>query len=261
MSDLKTPLLETRGLVKSFGGLLATDHVSLAVGNLQTHALIGPNGAGKSTLIGQLCGEILPDQGEILLNGASITRAPVHVRARQGLGRSYQITQVCRDFSALENVMLAAAASQLKSGKPSPQLGFWRPFRQDQRLRQTALHTLETVGLVADAHLSVAAMAHGQHRQLELAMALSLDPKILLLDEPLAGMSSSESQVMVELLFKLKSRYPILLVEHDMGAVFALADQISVLVYGKVIAQGNPKDIKANPDVRNAYLGDEELVA
>ncbi len=258
---MNAPLLETRALVKRFGGLLATDHVSICVNGLQTHALIGPNGAGKSTLIGQLCGEILPDEGEILLGGEPITNAPVHVRARKGLGRSYQITQVCRDFSAIENVMMAAAGSELKANKHGRQTAFWRPFRQEKHLLAAAEHALETVGLMAAANSPVAAMAHGQLRQLELAMALSLDPKILLLDEPLAGMSSSESQVMVELLLKLKSRYPILLVEHDMSAVFALADQISVLVYGKVIAEGSPQQIKANPDVRSAYLGDEELVA
>ncbi len=254
-------MLETRGLVKHFGGLLATDHVSLSVEALQTHALIGPNGAGKSTLIGQLCGEISPDEGDILLNGEVVTRAPVHVRARNGLGRSYQITQVCRDFSALENVMMASAAGARSIENASARFGFWRPFRQEQRLRQSAEEALLTVGLIAEADTPVAIMAHGQHRQLELAMALSLNPKILLLDEPLAGMSSSESHIMVELLQKLKSRYPILLVEHDMGAVFMLADRISVLVYGKVIASGSPQAIKADPQVRQAYLGDEALVA
>ncbi len=254
-------MLETRRLVKRFGGLLATDQVSLSVKDLQTHALIGPNGAGKSTLIGQLCGEITPDEGEILLDGEVVTRSPVHVRARQGLGRSYQITQVCRDFSALENVMMARAAGVRRFERPSARFGFWRPFQHEKALRDSAEEALHSVGLSADANTPVAVMAHGQHRQLELAMALSLNPKILLLDEPLAGMSSSESEIMIELLRTLKTRYPILLVEHDMGAVFALADTISVLVYGKVIASGTARDIKSNPQVRSAYLGDEELVA
>lgn len=250
-------LLETRSLSKRFGGLLATDKVSISVAPLQTHALIGPNGAGKTTLIGQLSGELLPDEGQILLDGQDVTRDPVHQRTRKGLGRSYQITQVFREFDALENVMMAVLGRQAVAQRSST-LGFWQPFRSEGLIREDAQQALEVVGLARDAHTPVGVLAHGQHRQLELAMALALRPKILLLDEPLAGMSSSESETMIELLARLKRQYPMLLVEHDMGAVFSLADQISVLVYGKVIASGTADDIRANPDVRAAYLGDEQ---
>lgn len=249
-------LLETRSLSKRFGGLLATDKVSISVAPLQTHALIGPNGAGKTTLIGQLSGELLPDEGQVLLDGQDVTHDPVYQRTRKGLGRSYQITQVFREFDALENVMMAVLAHQAVVQGRSP-IGFWQPFRSERLLRDEAQQALETVGLAADANTLVGVLAHGQHRQLELAMALALKPKILLLDEPLAGMSSSESETMVALLARLKSQYPMLLIEHDMGAVFSLADQISVLVYGKIIASGTADEIRANPDVRAAYLGDE----
>jgi len=250
-----TPVLETRGLVKRFGGLTATDGVSLTLQPGEVHALIGPNGAGKTTLIGQLTGELLPDQGTVLLEGHDVTRMPVAARARRGLGRSYQITQFCAEFSALENVAMAVLA---RSGSA---FGSWRPLRAQHAIVDQARAALASVGLAAQADVPARVMAHGEHRQLELAMALALQPKILLLDEPLAGMSSSESETMVALLGRLRGRYPMLLVEHDMGAVFALADRISVLVYGQVVASGLPEQIRSNPEVRNAYLGDEGMNA
>jgi len=250
-----TPVLETRGLVKRFGGLTATDGVSLTLRPGEVHALIGPNGAGKTTLIGQLTGELLPDQGTVLLEGHDVTRLPVAARARRGLGRSYQITQFCAEFSALENVAMAVLA---RSGSA---FGSWRPLRTQHAIVDQARAALATVGLAAQADVPARVMAHGEHRQLELAMALALQPRILLLDEPLAGMSSSESETMVALLGRLRGRYPMLLVEHDMGAVFALADRISVLVYGQVVASGLPEQIRSNPEVRNAYLGDEGMNA
>ena len=248
-------LLETRGLVKRFGGLLATDQVSLTLQAGEIHALIGPNGAGKTTLIGQLTGEIAADEGQVLLDGADVSRMPVHRRAALGLARSYQITQVCKEFTALENVMMASLALRNQG------FGAWRPLLREAALADHARAALTIVGLGARCDEPAARMAHGEHRQLELAMALALEPKMLLLDEPLAGMSGAESQTMVTLLASLKGRYPMLLVEHDMSAVFALADRISVLVYGKIIASGDPQAIRMNPEVRSAYLGDEEAVA
>ncbi|MBN9426111.1 MAG: ABC transporter ATP-binding protein [Burkholderiales bacterium] len=254
-STVQTPILETRSLVKRFGGLLATDQVSLQLAGKEVHALIGPNGAGKTTLIGQLSGELLPDEGQILIAGEDVTAQPVPARARRGLGRSYQITQFLAEFSALENVVLAALA---RSGSG---FGLWSPLMRERAIVEHAMQALDTVGLADRAHRSAGAMGHGEHRQLEIAMALALEPKMLLLDEPLAGMSGSESERMVQLLHDLKARYPILLIEHDMDAVFALANRISVLVYGRVIATGTPQEIRNNPEVRTAYLGDEEMVA
>jgi branched-chain amino acid transport system ATP-binding protein len=251
-------LLQTDALVKRFGGLTATDHVTLSLHAGEVHALIGPNGAGKSTLIGQLSGEILPDTGTIRLAGEDVTRHPVHVRARKGLGRCYQITQVCREFTALENVVMAAMAV---GGGAQRAFAAWTPLPRQAALVAPAREALATVGLAAKADVPAAEMAHGEHRQLELAMALALQPRLLLLDEPLAGMSGPESESMIALLRTLKARYPMLLVEHDMGAVFALADRISVLVYGRVIATGTPEAIRNDDAVRAAYLGDNEMVA
>jgi branched-chain amino acid transport system ATP-binding protein len=252
---MSTLALETRGLVKRFGGLLATDHVSLQLAHGQVLCLIGPNGAGKTTLIGQLSGEIKPDAGTVFLNGAEITSMPVHARSHAGLGRSYQISQVCKDFDAQQNVMM----SLLARGAMGSAFGAWSPMLDDQAARDEAQTYLEMVGLGSKGGTNVGVLAHGEHRQLELAMALALKPKVLLLDEPLAGMSASESQTMLELLQQLRATYPMLMVEHDMKAVFSLADQIAVLVYGKVIAQDTPGNISNNPLVRTAYLGDEDV--
>ena len=243
-------VLQTSGLVKRFGGLLATDHVGIDVVAGEIHALIGPNGAGKTTLISLLSGEQRPDAGTIALAGTPLTRLGVAERARAGLGRSYQITQVLMEFSALDNVLVGVLSR-------SRETGAWQPLRAATGHVESARHYLEQVGLGERADVPVAELAHGERRQLELAMAMALEPKVLLLDEPLAGVSKAESETLVQLLAGLKSRYPMLLVEHDMDAVFALADRISVLVYGRVIATGTPAAIRADPGVRAAYLGDE----
>jgi branched-chain amino acid transport system ATP-binding protein len=248
------PILEVRGLVKRFGGLLATDSLDLTLEAGEVHALIGPNGAGKTTLIGEIAGELTPDAGAIVFDGHDVTRLAVHQRALAGLARSYQITQVVPDFTALENVMLAVQAHAGHSFR------FWRPAHTFVSLTAPAWDALAQVGLAERAGTPAGEMAHGEHRQLELAMALAAQPKLLLLDEPLAGMSQQENDEMIELLTGLKGRYSILLVEHDMDAVFALADRITVLVYGRAIACGSPKAIRASEEVRAAYLGDSELL-
>jgi branched-chain amino acid transport system ATP-binding protein len=245
-------MLEVQGLEKSFGGVRATDGISLDVKVGEIHAVIGPNGAGKTTLVSQLAGEVLPDAGRITLDRVDITRLPVHARSHLGLARSYQITSVFKDMSVLDNTALAAQAHDGHSFR------FWRAARRDQDLRGRALEVLAGVGLEALANAPVAALAHGQQRQLEIAMALATAPKLLLLDEPLAGMGIEESREMIAVLAGLRDRHAILLVEHDMDAVFQLADRISVLVYGKVIATGKPDKIRADDAVRAAYLGEEQ---
>jgi branched-chain amino acid transport system ATP-binding protein len=242
--------LVTDNLVKRFGGVLATDHVSLRVEPGELHAIIGPNGAGKSTLIGQLAGEIAPDSGHVLLFDEDVTRVATHLRAQRGLGRTYQISQLARDFTALDNVLLAVNARLRHNFR------FWRNAHDDAEALRKAHAALATVGLDHQAQATVATMAHGEQRQLEIAMALATEPRLLLLDEPLAGMSQGESAQIIGLLASLKGRYPMLLVEHDMDAVFALADRVSVLVYGRIIATDTPDRIRANPEVRAAYLGD-----
>ena len=243
-------VLEVRDLVKRFGGVTATDHLDLDVREGEIHAIIGPNGAGKTTLINQLSGEFLSDGGQIVFNGVDVARESVQRRARLGIARSYQITSVFAEFTALQNVMLAVQGASGKS------MSFWRPVMKEQELIVPALDFLRQVGLGADAHTTVSSLAYGARRQLEIAMALALRPKLLLLDEPMAGMSHQESQSIVALLHELKGTYSILLVEHDMDAVFALADRITVVVYGKPIACGTAADIRLNPEVRKAYLGD-----
>jgi branched-chain amino acid transport system ATP-binding protein len=251
-AERTTPILSVKGLVKRFGGLLATDHLDLDIRPGELHAIIGPNGAGKTTLISQLSGELRPTEGRILLEGRDVTALSVDQRALAGIARSYQITSVFLDFSVLENVAMAVQASAGHS------FGFWKPVLSDARLVQPARELLETVGLGDKAQVRVDAMAHGARRQLEIAMTLAMRPKVLLLDEPMAGMSRHESQSVVDLLLRLKGRYAIVLVEHDMDAIFTLADRISVLVYGKPIACGTPDEIRSNADVRMAYLGDQE---
>ncbi|MBV2180648.1 MAG: ABC transporter ATP-binding protein [Castellaniella sp.] len=246
------PMLSVEHLVKRFGGLVATNDLSLQVHHGEIHALIGPNGAGKTTVMSQLTGELLPDAGSIVFDGRNVTGWPVARRALAGMARSYQITQLLKDFSVLENVLLMVQARLGHS------FGCWRPVLRQRRLLEPAMHALDQVGLAARAHDDVLSLAHGEHRQLELAMALAMEPRLLLLDEPLAGMSQAESSVMVKLLLRLKRQYTILLVEHDMQAVFALADRASVLVYGQEIACGVPAEIQRDPEVRKAYLGDEQ---
>ena len=244
-------LLSARKLLKRYGGLVATDQFDLDVESGEIHAIIGPNGAGKSTLIAQLAGETRPDAGQILFEGRDITDERIAQRALRGIARSYQITSIFPEFSALQNVMLTVQAHQGHSFR------FWSPTAIQTSLTEPAKATLEQVGLGDRMHVPVAAMAHGEQRQLELAMVLAGKPRVLLLDEPMAGMSQSESAHMIDLLLSLKGRYSIVLVEHDMDAVFRLADRITVLVYGRSIACGTPADIRVNPEVKAAYLGDE----
>ncbi|OFX02412.1 MAG: ABC transporter ATP-binding protein [Alphaproteobacteria bacterium RIFCSPHIGHO2_12_FULL_66_14] len=245
------PLLSTDRLVKRFGGLVATDTVSIDVRPGEIHALIGPNGAGKTTLVSQLTGNLAPDAGTIRFDGRDVTRLPTHARVRLGLARSFQITSVLREFTALDNVALAVQAHAGHSFR------FLADARYDERLRAPARRGLEAVGLGARADTLAATLSHGEQRQLEIAMALAGDPKLLLLDEPMAGMGAEESQRMIGFLQALKGKRAILLIEHDMDAVFQLADRITVLVYGRAIASGTPDEIRANAEVRQAYLGDE----
>jgi len=246
------PLLAARGLVKRFGGLTATDGIDLDAFPGEIHALIGPNGAGKTTLIGQLTGELDPDAGRVLFEGRDVTQLPVHRRAQLGLARSFQITSLFADLTVIENVALAV---QIRSGHS---FRFWRITSRDRALQDPARAVLDRVGLAARANAPAAELSHGEHRQLEIALALASEPKVLLLDEPMAGMAPEESQRMIQLLRQIKGHAAILLVEHDMDAVFALADRISVLVYGRVIASGSAADIRGNNEVREAYLGEEE---
>jgi branched-chain amino acid transport system ATP-binding protein len=243
-------LLEIDGLTKRFGGVVACDGISLAVPPGELHAIIGPNGAGKTTLIGQLGGEVAPDAGCIRFDGADITALPAYRRSWLGLARSFQVTSLFPDFTALDNVALAVQAHAGHSFR------FWRDARREPALREPARAALARVGLADRAEVIVANMSHGEHRQLEIAMALATRPRMLLLDEPMAGMGPEESARMVKMLRELKQELTILLIEHDMDAVFALADRITVLVYGRVIASGAPSAIRANDEVRQAYLGE-----
>src|SRR5713226_2331641 len=246
------PLLETSGLTKRFGGLVAASDVALTVMPGEIHAVIGPNGAGKTTLLATLAGELRPDAGTIYFDGHDISRLGAARRAALGIARSFQITSVFREFTTLDNVALAVQAQAGHSFR------FWRPAARDTRLRGPARAVLAQVGLAERAELPAAALSHGERRALELAMVLATRPRLLLLDEPMAGMGPAESAEIVRLLARLKGRLAIVLVEHDMDAVFALADRITVMVYGQVIATGAPAAIRADPEVRRAYLGDED---
>jgi branched-chain amino acid transport system ATP-binding protein len=247
-------LLRIAGLAKRFGGIVATDDVALDVPEGELHAVIGPNGAGKTTLIAQLSGQLMADSGRIHFAGVDITRTPAWRRSHLGLARSFQITSLFLDHSVLDNVALAVQAHAGHSFR------FWRNARLETGLRQKARAALDEVGLAHRADARASLLSHGEHRLLELAMALAGQPRMLLLDEPMAGLGPDESARMVAMLRRLKQRYTILLVEHDMEAVFALADRISVLVYGRVIATGAPDVIRANDQVREAYLGEDDHV-
>ena len=247
-------LLQIDGLSKRFGGVVASDEISLSVPQGELHAVIGPNGAGKTTLIGQLAGELAPDAGRIRFEGQDVTALPTYRRSQLGLARSFQITSLFHDFTALDNVALAVQAHAGHS------FHFWRPARQEASLREPARAALARVGLASRADMLVSKLSHGEHRQLEIAMALATGPRLLLLDEPMAGMGPEESARMVGMLRELKRDLTILLIEHDMEAVFALADRITVLVYGRIIASGTPEAIRANHEVRQAYLGEQEAV-
>ena len=243
-------ILSIQNLVKSFGALRASDGISLDVVPGEIHALIGPNGAGKTTAVNQLSGEMQPDEGRILFEGQDITAFPVDQRARLGLARSYQITSIFPNFTALENVAMAVQSTQGHNFR------FWENAKFDLSRIEPALEALDWVGLSDLANTIAGGLAHGQQRQLELAMGLATRPKMLLLDEPMAGMGVEESRRMTDILLPLKGNLTILLVEHDMDVVFALADRITVLVLGKPIATDTPQNIRNNEHVRAAYLGD-----
>lgn len=247
---MSQPLLSVRGLRKRFGGLIATDSVDLDVVEGEIHALIGPNGAGKTTLLTQLFGELSHDEGEIRLEGEPIDALATPQRVSRGLARTFQINQLLPDFSMLDNVALAVQARQGHSFR------FFADARRDKGLRQRAREHLTAAGLAHRAEVKVADLSHGEQKQLEFAIALACEPRLLLLDEPMAGLGHAESEQMVAMLSGLKGRITMLLVEHDMDAVFALADRISVLVYGRIIATGTAQEIRDNADVRTAYLGE-----
>ncbi len=249
MTDL---VLETCSLNKSFGALKATDAVSITLKPGEIHAIIGPNGAGKSTLIGQISGALPPDSGSVLLNGQDVTTLPPPARARLGLARTFQISQLAMEDTVLQNACLGALGA---SGKP---WRFFRPALSNTALRDAAERALERVGLLEHAATRTAELSHGQRRQLEVAIALSLSPRAFVMDEPMAGLGTEGSATMTRFLDELRREAPILLVEHDMDAVFALADRISVLVYGRIIASGTVDEIRKDQAVREAYLGDAE---
>src|SRR5205809_4987002 len=244
-------MLELRGVSKRFGGLVATDDVTLDVVRGEVHALIGPNGAGKTTLIGQISGVLPTDTGRIVFNGADVTRLTTHARVRAGLARSYQITSIFRRFSVLDNLALAV---QARSGSS---FSLWRPLRAEQALFDEAATIGAEIGLQEKLSQAAATLAHGEQRALEVGLALATRPQLVLLDEPMAGMGPQESRRMIALIDRVRSRVTVLLVEHDMDAVFRLANRISVLVNGRLLASGAPEAIKADDQVRKAYLGDE----
>jgi branched-chain amino acid transport system ATP-binding protein len=248
------PLLRVERLVRRFGGIAATDNLSLDVISGELHAIIGPNGAGKTTLISQLTGQLLPNSGTIHFAGQDITRLPAWRRSALGLARSFQITSLLPDFTASDNVALAAQAHDGHSFR------FWGSARKEQHLRHAAQSALARVGLADRADTLVSKLSHGEQRELELAVALATKPQLLLLDEPMAGLGTTESARMVKLLQELRREVTIVLVEHDMEAVFALADRITVLVYGRVIASDVPAAIRGNEEVRRAYLGEQHAV-
>jgi branched-chain amino acid transport system ATP-binding protein len=244
------PLLAARGLSKRFGGVVATDQLDLEIAEGEAHALIGPNGAGKTTLIAQLAGEVRPSAGRIRFAGRDITRLPAHSRVGLGLARSFQITSLLASFSAAENVQVALRPRRGHSFQ------LFRDAARDIDLNEQAAALLAEVGLAERAATPAAELAHGEQRQLELAMALAASPRLMLLDEPMAGIGHDEAQRMIELLLRLKQRCAMLLVEHDMDAVFRIADRITVLAHGRVLASGPPDLIRNDPEVRDAYLGE-----
>ena len=249
---MTAPILSISNLHKSFGGVVATDNVNMQVSQGEIHALIGPNGAGKTTLISQLSGLLTPDSGTITFQHQDLTGKAAHEFCRAGLARSFQITSVFQELTLLDNVALAV---QARSGHS---FRFWGNARAETGLREPAMQCLEQVGLSNRSEWFASEVSHGERRQLEIAMALATEPVMLLLDEPMAGMGQEESVQIIDILNRLKKHKTLLLVEHDMDAVFALADTISVLVYGRVVATGKPDDIRNNVQVRQAYLGEEE---
>ncbi|MGR3525005.1 MAG: ABC transporter ATP-binding protein [Paracoccaceae bacterium] len=246
------PLLQTRGISKSFGALKASSDVSLDLRPGEIHALIGPNGAGKSTLIKQIAGNMKPDSGTVHFLGQDVTALDTVARARLGLGRTFQISALAMEFTVLQNAVLGAL------GARGDVMRFFRPVMKDPALVERAREALERVGLQDHAATRTAELSHGQRRQLEVAVALTLKPRAFLMDEPMAGLGAGGSKRLTGFLDGLRAQAPILLVEHDMDAVFALADRISVLVYGQIIATGTAAEIRTNPEVRRAYLGEED---
>ncbi|MGY4173862.1 branched-chain amino acid transport system ATP-binding protein [Bradyrhizobium sp. USDA 4529] len=254
VDSLPDPLLRVDNLVRRFGGITATDNLSMEVVPGELHAIIGPNGAGKTTLISQLTGQVMPNSGTIRFAGRDVTNLPSYKRSRLGLARSFQITSLLKDFSAIDNVALAAQAHDGHSFR------FWGNARKERHLRESARAALERVGLGRRADIVVSQLSHGEQRELELAVALATRPQLLLLDEPMAGLGVTESARMVALLKELRKEVTIVLVEHDMEAVFALADRITVLVYGRVIACDVPDAIRKHDEVKRAYLGEQHAV-
>ncbi len=245
------PILQLDALTKRFGAVVASDDVTLELRPGEIHALIGPNGAGKSTVIKQIAGEVRPDAGSIRFAGRSIDRLDMVARARLGLARTFQVSSVAPEFSALQNVMLAVQSVDRRIYR------FFRPALREAALVEPAMAHLERLLLDDRATVRAGDLSHGERRALEIAIALALRPRAFLLDEPMAGMGPENTQKLVEILDGLRAEAPILLVEHDMDAVFALADRISVIVYGRIVASGTPQEIRRNEEVQRAYLGDE----
>lgn len=245
------PVLDVRGVSKRFGALEASKDISLDLREGEIHALIGPNGAGKSTLIKQIAGGLRPDSGSVVFNGQDVTSLSTAARARLGMGRTFQISSLAMEYTVLQNAVLGALGSRGNIFR------FFRPVMKDAELLATANDALATVGLEDLKGTVTAELSHGQRRQLEVAVALTLSPKVFLMDEPMAGLGADGTRRLMAFLSELKHKAPILLVEHDMDAVFALADRISVLVYGEIVASGSVDDIRGNPVVRSAYLGEE----
>ncbi|GGE55928.1 ABC transporter ATP-binding protein [Actibacterium pelagium] len=248
MTDL---VLETRGITKSFGALKASDSIDFDLRPGEIHAIIGPNGAGKSTLIKQISGELRPDAGQVFLAGTDVTQQTTRARARAGLGRTFQISELAMEDTVLQNAVLGAL------GASGSVWRFLKPVLSDAELVTRAEEALDRVGLLDARNQRTAELSHGQRRQLEVAVALTLRPKVFVMDEPMAGLGAEGSLTMTRFLDGLRSEAPILLVEHDMDAVFALADRISVLVYGRLIATGTVDEIRSNAEVREAYLGED----
>lgn len=249
---MTSPILKIVNLNKNFGGVIATENVSLEIQAGEVHALIGPNGAGKTTLVSQISGILPSDSGEIEFDHQSIKHLSAPKRSLKGLARSFQITSILKDFTCQENVVLAIQAHSGHS------FHIWRQLKKETELQDKALEVLETIGLGMHCNTIAGELAHGEQRKLEIAVALAMDPKLLVLDEPLAGMGRTDSVEMIRFLKNLKGKYSILLIEHDMDAVFELADTISVMVYGRLIASGQPKTVRSEPIVREAYLGRDD---
>jgi len=249
---MSEPLLQVTGLNRRFGAIQASRDLSFGINAGEVHALIGPNGAGKTTAINQLTGEVEPDSGSIVFDGRDITRLPVHKRALMGLARSFQITAVFEHLTIAENLALAVQAHMGHSYR------FWGRADRDPRLTRRTREALQLVGLEERAFAPASSLSHGEKRQLEVGMALAGQPKLLLLDEPMAGMGPGGTIEMSNLIREMKGKITILLVEHDMDVVFSLADRVTVLVYGEAVATGKPEEIRTNPVVRQAYLGGEQ---